>query len=105
MAQSSQRGLWERLNVAGDELADKVGELIHEGNVRHLVIKHGENTVLEIPVTFGLIGAALAPALAAVAAVGALVTRCTIEVNRAEPTAEEEEPKEDHPATKGGAAM
>jgi hypothetical protein len=94
MSKSSQQDLWERVTVAGDQLADKVGELIREGNVRRLVIKHGENTVLEIPVTLGIIGAALAPALAAVAAVGALVTHCTVEVERAETGAEQDRTKE-----------
>src|SRR5207247_2352979 len=94
MSQAPQQGFWERVTVTGDQLAEKVSELIHEGTVRHLVIKHGENTVLEIPVTFGVIGAVLAPTLAAVAAVGALLTHCTIEVNRTEPAAAEDATKE-----------
>jgi hypothetical protein len=90
MSQAQPQGFWERVTVTGDQLADKVSELIHEGNVRHLVIKHGENTVLEIPVTLGVLGAVLAPTLAAVAAVGAILTHCTIEVNRTEPAAGED---------------
>jgi hypothetical protein len=76
---------WEQLNVQGDRLMDKVKELIHQGNVSHLIIKHEGNTVLEIPVTVGLVATVLAPALAAVGAVGALLTNCTIDVIRTEP--------------------
>src|SRR6476646_6456364 len=99
MSQAAPHNLWERVTVAGDQLADKVNELIHEGNVRHLVIKHGQHTVLEIPVTLGVIGAALAPVLAAAAAVGALVTQCTIEVILVEPAPKENPPNEDRPTT------
>src|SRR5262245_25148857 len=88
MSQAPPQGFWERVTVTGDQLADKVSEILHEGNVRHVVIKHGEHTILEIPVTLGLIGALLAPTLAAVAAVGALVTQCTIEVTRVGPAPE-----------------
>lgn len=72
----------EQFKVMGDELVEKVKELIHEGNVRHLIIKHDDHVVLEIPVGLGVAGAVLAPVLAAVAAVGALLTHCTIEVVR-----------------------
>lgn len=101
MTQPPKQGFWEQVSVAGDQLADRVGELIHEGNVRHLVIKHGENTLLEIPVTLGLIGAALAPVLAGVAAVGALLTSCTIEVNRTDPP-DDQEVKDEASPTAGG---
>ena len=101
MSQASQQGFWERVTVAGDQLEEKVSELIHEGNVRHLIIKHGENTVLEIPVTFGVIGAVLAPTLAAVAAAGAVLTRCTLEVKRTGPAPAEGEPEQGGPAAGG----
>ena len=63
--QGPQRTFRERITVEGQHLADKVAELIHEGNVRHLVIKHEGHTVFEIPVTFGAVAAVLAPTLAA----------------------------------------
>lgn len=72
----------EHLHMSGHELAAKVKELIHEGNVRHLVIKHDGHTIVEIPVTIGVASVVLAPALAAVAAIGAAVTNCTVEVTR-----------------------
>jgi len=72
-------------NVAGDELLKKVKQLIHEGNVNRITIKNEEGqTYLEIPVTIGLIGAIIAPILAAVGALAALVARFKIEVIRKE---------------------
>jgi len=75
----------EQFNVTGEQLAEKVRELIHEGNVRHLILRHDGHIVLEIPVGIGVAGIVLAPILAAVGAVGALVAHCTIEVVRTEP--------------------
>jgi len=72
-------------NVTGDELLKKIKELIHEGNVNRIIIKNEEGqTYLEIPVTIGLIGAIIAPILAAVGALAALVARFKIEVIRKE---------------------
>ena len=75
----------EKLKVEGRHLADQVTALIEEGNVRHLVIKHEDHTILEIPVSLGVAAAVLAPTLAAVAAAGAILTHCTIEVTRISP--------------------
>jgi hypothetical protein len=73
----------EEFKVRGEELVEKVKQLIHEGNVRRLIIKDEEGKVyLEIPVTFGLIGALIAPMLAAVGAVAAMVANLKIEVVR-----------------------
>lgn len=70
------------------ELVKKVKELIHEGNVRRIIVKNDEgHTVIEIPVTIGIVGAIAAPVLAAVGAVGALAGRWTIEVEKREPGA------------------
>jgi hypothetical protein len=72
-------------NVNGEDLLKKVKELIHEGNVNRIIIKNEEGkTYLEIPVTIGLIGAVLAPVLAAVGALAALAARFSIEVIRVE---------------------
>jgi repressor of nif and glnA expression len=75
----------EQIRVSSEELVETVKNLIHEGNVTHIIIKHDEHTVLEIPVSIGIIGLVLAPVLAAVAAVGATLTHCTLEVVRTEP--------------------
>jgi hypothetical protein len=74
----------EQWRVKGEQLVEKVRELIHEGNVRRLIIKHEGHTVVEIPVTIGVIGAILSPTLAAVSAIGVLLTDCTVEVVRLE---------------------
>lgn len=78
----NQQPRTEIVKVKGEELLDRVKQLIHEGNVRRIVIKHGEHTVLEFPLTLGVAGAVVAPMLAAAGAVAALVTDCTIEVER-----------------------
>jgi hypothetical protein len=73
----------EEFRVKGEELVEKVKQLIHEGNVRRLIIKDETGKVyLEIPVTFGVIGALLAPLLAAVGAIAAMVADLKIEVVR-----------------------
>jgi hypothetical protein len=73
----------EEFWVKGEELVEKIKQLIHEGNVRRLIIKdeHGK-VYFEIPVTFGVIGALIAPMLAAVGAVAAMVANLKVEVVR-----------------------
>lgn len=83
----------ESFKVAGQQLVDAVKKIIHEGNVRRVIIKHGDHTVAEFPLTVGVIGAVLAPVLAAVAAIAAATQECTVEVERT-----------DKPAGKQGAA-
>jgi hypothetical protein len=75
----------ERFDVKSEDLVKKVKELLHEGNVTKIIV-HDEQgrLLLELPVTAGLIGVVLAPWLAAVGAIAALVTRCTISVERKE---------------------
>ena len=74
----------ERHRVAGDKVIGKIKELLHEGNVRHVVIKNDEGrTLIEFPVAIGVAGALLMPVWAAVGAIAAIVADCTIEVERA----------------------
>ncbi len=73
---------WESFNATGGQILELVQSLIHEGNVRRIIIKQEGRTLVEFPLTFGVVGAVLAPTLAAVGAVAALVTQCTIEVER-----------------------
>ena len=71
----------QEFRVKGEDLVRKIKELIHEGNVRRIIIKNDEGkTYLEIPVNIGIIGAVVAPVLAAVGAIALLVTDFTIEV-------------------------
>lgn len=75
----------EEFKVNGEELLKKVKELIAEGNVRRISIKNKEGkTVVELPLTFGVVGAVIAPMLAAVGTIAALVSECTIVVERDE---------------------
>ncbi len=73
----------EEFKVSGDDLIGKIKKLIAEGNARRIIIKNeaGESLV-EFPLTVGAVGALLAPVLAAVGAIAALVTKCTIVVDR-----------------------
>lgn len=73
----------EEFRTTGEDLLGKVKDLIHEGNVRRLIIKNDEGkTLIEIPLTWGVVGIALLPTLAAVGAIAALVTDCTIIVEK-----------------------
>jgi hypothetical protein len=72
----------ESFKVAGNQLLDAVKRLVHEGNVRRVIIKQDARVIAEFPLTVGVIGAALAPVLAAVGAIAAVITDCTIEVER-----------------------
>ena len=88
----------QEFTISGDEVVAKVKELIHEGNIRRLIIKNEEGrTMLEVPLTLGLVGAALLPVLAAIGAAAAIATRCTIVVERDAPapgsTPEGEQPQ------------
>lgn len=81
----SEKTTREEFKVNGEELLGKVKELIRQGNIRRLIIKDKENkTLIEIPLTVGVVGIVLAPVLAAVGAIAALVTECTILVERTE---------------------
>lgn len=73
----------EEFKVKGEQLLAKIKELIAEGNVRRIIIKDKQgNTVLELPMNIGVVGAVLAPMLAAVGAIAALLTECTISVEK-----------------------
>lgn len=74
---------YEEFNIKGEDLIAKVKQLITEGNVRRVIIKDKDGKVLiEIPLTIGVVGIVLAPVLAAVGAIAALVTECSIIVER-----------------------
>lgn len=73
----------EEFKVNGEDLLKKVKEIIAEGNARRITVKSKEGkTIMELPLTIGVVGVALAPLLAAVGALAALVTECTIVVER-----------------------
>ncbi len=75
----------EEFKLSGGEIINKIKELIHEGNSRRLILKNEEGKVfMEIPLTVGLVGVALAPILAAVGAIAALVSKLTLIVEKIE---------------------
>ncbi|GCE13156.1 DUF4342 domain-containing protein [Tengunoibacter tsumagoiensis] len=79
----------EELQVVGEQLLSKVKELVHEGNVRRIILKQDGRTILEIPLTIGVAGVVLAPIWAAIGVLGALIAQCSIEVVRVEKTNED----------------
>ncbi len=73
----------EEFRVNGEELVGKIKSLVHEGNIRRIIIKNKEGTVvMELPLTFGVVGALLAPSLAAIGAIAALLTEATVVVEK-----------------------
>jgi len=75
----------EEYKVSGESLLAKARELVHEGNIRRISIKNDEGkTLIEVPLTLGLVGAALLPVWAAIGAIAALVTDCSIVVEKEE---------------------
>jgi hypothetical protein len=85
----ASKSSWESFKVEGGQLLDKMQELLREGNIRRIVIKQGDRTVVEFPLTVGAVGVLVAPWLAAAGALAALLTDCSIEVER---TDEEDQP-------------
>ena len=74
----------EEIQIRGTQLLEKVNELIAAGNVRRIVVKHDGKTLVEVPLTVGVIGTLLAPQVAVLGVVAALVTDCSLLVVRTE---------------------
>ena len=74
---------YEEFKIKGEDLLSKFKQLIAEGNVRRIIIKDKDNkTIIEVPLTIGVVGIVLAPSVAAVGTIAALVSECTIIVER-----------------------
>jgi hypothetical protein len=93
----SERTWWETVKVEGGQVIDKVKQVVREGNVRRIVIKQGGRSVAEFPLTVGVVGAVFAPMLAAVGAIAALSSDCTIDIERAEQAKPPAEPPVEPP--------
>jgi hypothetical protein len=78
----AERTVWETLKAEGEAAVDRLKDLIREGNVRRIRIRQGTRVIAEFPLTAGVVGAVIAPALAGIGAVVALVKDCTIEIER-----------------------
>jgi hypothetical protein len=79
---TEERAWWETIKGESGELVERAKSLVHEGNVRRIVIRQGDRSIAEFPLTVGVVGTVGAPILAAVAAIVALVTNCSIAVQR-----------------------
>ncbi len=73
---------WETIRGQGVQLVDELKRLLHEGNVRRVVVRQGDRVVAEFPLTIGVVGALAAPALAAIGALVALLADCRLDVER-----------------------
>ncbi len=81
----AQKTRTEEFQVSGDAFVAKIKELVREGNIRRIVIKNEEGkTLIDVPMTVGVVGAIVAPQLAAIGAIAALVTHGTIVVEKAD---------------------
>jgi len=83
MADKKNKGPREEFRLEGSQVVEKIKELIHEGNIRLIILKNEEGkTLIEIPLTLGVVGAAFLPVLAAVGAIAALAAKMTIVVEK-----------------------
>lgn len=83
MKNNKQKTSQEEFSVSGEEVVKKVKELLKAGNARKIIIKNEKKeTIIEIPLTIGVVGAVILPVLAAVGALAALLTKCTIVVEK-----------------------
>jgi hypothetical protein len=78
----SEHAYWETIEAKGGEILERVKELISAGNVRRVRVKQKGVVIAEFPLTIGVVGAVLAPVLAAIGAIAALVAECTIDVEK-----------------------
>jgi hypothetical protein len=82
---SGEKTRTEELSISGEKLVSTVKEIIRQGNVRRIGVRNKDGeTLIEIPLTFGVVGALLLPTVAALGTIAALVTQCTIVVERIE---------------------
>jgi len=82
--------VWDSFRAESENAVEKVKELVREGNVRRVIVKHEGRVVAEFPLTAGVVGVVLAPVLAAIGVLVALMKDCTVEVERTR----QQEPKE-----------
>src|SRR5829696_3147643 len=78
----TDRTYWESFKAEGANVADKLNEVIREGNARRVVVEHQGKTIAEFPLTVGVIGAIIAPIAAAIGGIVALLKDCTIRIER-----------------------
>jgi hypothetical protein len=94
----TDKSAWESVKAEGSAVLDKVKDLVHEGNVRRVRVRQGDRVIAEFPLTAGVVGAVIAPALAAIGALVALAKDCSIEIQREQTAAAEPDAKQSTPA-------
>ena len=92
----SDKTVWESVKAEGSAILDTLKDLLREGNIRRVRVRQGDRIIAEFPLTAGVVGALIAPTLAAIGALVALAKDCSIDVERAAPA--EESTKTDSPA-------
>ena len=78
----TEKTFWHTIETTGDQVIKSIQQLIEAGNVRRIRVRQKDRVVAEFPLTFGVIGTVIAPVLAAIGALTAVMTECTIEVER-----------------------
>lgn len=94
----AEKTVWESVKAEGGAMLDRLRELLHEGNIRRVRVRQGERVIAEFPLTAGVVGAVLAPALAAIAVIVALAKDCSIDVEREASSLATPGSKQDTPA-------
>lgn len=84
---------WEPIKGDAQCIIEKVKAIVHEGNVRRIVVQHQGPTVAEFPLTAGVVGTVLAPAIAAIGALVAMLKDCTIQIERVQQNNNTQRPK------------
>jgi hypothetical protein len=87
------RSWWETLEAKGGEALEQLKRIVNEGNIRRVRVRQKDHTVAEFPLTVGVVGAVLAPPLAAIGAVVALIADCTIDIERTDEGADADAPR------------
>lgn len=82
----SEQTVWESIKVESGQLLDRVRHIIREGNVRRIRVRQNGAIVAEFPLTVGVVGTVFAPVLAAIGAIAALLSECSIEIERVVPS-------------------
>ena len=82
-----ERTFWQKVEGTGEQVLAQLKRLVEEGNIRRVIVKQRGRTVAEFPLTAGVIGTVIAPVAAAIGALTALLTECTIEVEKVEQVA------------------
>jgi hypothetical protein len=80
-----ERTFWQKLEGTGEQVLTQLKKVVEEGNIRRVIVKQRGRTIAEFPLTAGVIGTVLAPVAAAIGALTALLTECSIEVEKVVP--------------------